>query len=399
MHPITKRNILANSQMLSEQEIKTIIETGAITLEEFREAGVPVDLLRSISQSIQSDSVQENKMKAMNAHKEQLLEDIRSGKKSVEEFKTDLSNGTINEQDLRNCGLSEKTIASINYYTGKNRGFTIFKTISELPPMAADRTDIYFVGLPGTGKSTMLAGLLYEAHKDGILLPDTYNNDGSVYQNQIISDLTKGTLPLQTAVGSFNYIAMSIADEDGAKHPFNVVEVPGELYKNLYQNSNVDELMHYIKNDNKKILIFTIDSNAHDNGYVEGGLDQSLVYLNILNIFKNHGIIDQVDAIYLVANKFDTIKASRYLSDNRPDVQLALDFLNDEFKSLINNCKTIREESKNKFKIKVLPFSIGQVSHTFILNDFRRDYPKELIRNILEDSFVVTKQKWGLFRK
>lgn len=396
MDAIAKRNILLSCNTLSATNLKALINSGKITLSEFEEAGLEPFLIKQLSVAIE----QEQSSTVVESEKTKVLQRIAINRISVDEFITDFNSGKITENDLLNNGLSEKTIRSIKYFGSKGKEVTVFKSIEDLPKMAENRTDVYFVGLPGTGKSTMLAGLLYAAHRDGILLPDTHNNDGAIFQNLIVSELTKGVLPKATAMGSFNYVAMSLADEEKKTHPFNVVEVPGELYKEIYHNNNIADLLGYMKNENKKILIFTIDSLTHDDGYQDGdSLDQSLVYLNILNIFKNNGILNKTDAIYLVANKFDAIKESRYRNDHRPDADLAMEFLSDEFKSLINNCMAAREESKNKFKIKVLPFSIGEVVYTSILKSYRKDYAHELIQNILLDSFVVTKGPWSVFKK
>jgi len=395
MDDVTKKNILINCNTLPINSLLKIVNSGEISVQEFIDAELDLVTVKDLENRLTGSKIKEDG----EGFKKKLLSKITNNQIAIDNFIDQVNDGSITEDDLLNCGLSEKTIRSIRFYGGKGRGVTIFKKIGDLPPMAKNRTDVYFVGLPGTGKSTMLSGLLYAAHKDGMLLPDTYNNDGSIYQTQIISDLTKGVLPRATASGSYNYIAMSLADEDKKKHPFNVVEVPGELYKSVFENNNINELLSYIKNDNKKILIFTIDSLSHDNGYFDDdALDQSLVYLNILNIFKNNGILNQTDAIYLVANKFDSIKQSRYSFDERSDAELALDFLNEEFKSLMNNCFAAREEIKNKFKIRVLPFSIGEVAFTSILKSYRIDYSQELIDKIIEDSFVMTKENFSIFK-
>ena len=75
---------------------------------------------------------------------------------------------------------------------------------------------------------------------------------------------------------------------------------------------------------------------------------------------------------------------------------ISLDFLNEEFLGLINNCKDARENSKNKFQIKVFPFSIGKLLYTEILEDFNIEYSNVLINNLLLDSFIV---KGGKFWK
>lgn len=390
-----KKNILLqNCNNLESNQIISIVQTGEITIEEFKAAGLSQTIINQILSSLTTKEQTENNA----ARKRELLEKVTRGRVSADEIKANINNGNFSFDDLLDAGINERVVNSLKHYCNSNR-ITMFRNINQLPPMEEGRTDVYFVGVPGSGKSTMLSGLLNIANRNGILMPDIYNNDGSIYQTQLISDLNRGVLPNATASGSYNYVALSLKDEDGAKHPFNIVEVPGENYVNMFNNGDVGEFLNYISNSNKKILIFVVDSLAHDTGYSDSNsqLDQNLVYVNILNMFKSNGILDQTDAVYLVANKFDAIKKTRYATNNSSDDSLALDFLQDEFRNLIENCKDAREESKNKFKIKVLPFSIGNVSYTSIIDNFNREYSEVVIDNLIEDSFVVKGSRFKLF--
>jgi ribosome biogenesis GTPase A len=384
---IHKKNILLqNCNGLEPSQIISIVQTGEITIDEFKAAGLSQNIINQIVSALTSkEQIESNANR-----KKELLEKVMKGRLSADEIKANIYNNHFSFDDLLEAGINERTVNSLKYYCNSNR-ITLFKNINQLPPMEEGRTDVYFVGVPGSGKSTMLSGILNMANKDGILMADTYNNDGSIYQAQLISDLNRGVLPNATASGSYNYVALSLNDQESEKHPFNIVEVPGENYVNMFNNGDVGEFLNYISNDNKKILIFVIDSLAHDTGYSDSDsqLDQNLVYMNILNMFKTNGTLEQTDAIYLVANKFDAIKSTRYEHNNGKDVDLASDFLHEEFKGLIENCKFARQESKNKFKIKILPFSIGNVTYTSIINNFNKEYSKIVIDNLMEDSFVV----------
>ena len=390
-----KKNILLqNCNGLETSQIIAIVQAGQITIEEFTAAGLSQDKINQIVSSLTTKEQTE-----INAAKrKELLDKVVRGRVSADEVKSSINSGNFSFNDLLDAGINDRIVNSLKHYCNSNR-ITMFRNINQLPPMEEGRTDVYFVGVPGSGKSTMLSGLLNLANRNGVLMPDIYNNDGSIYQTQLISDLNRGVLPNATASGSYNYVALSLKDDDGAKHPFNIVEVPGENYVNMFNNGDVGEFLNYISNSNKKILIFVIDSLAHDTGYNDSSsqLDQNLVYVNILNMFKSNGILEQTDAIYLVANKFDAIKESRYATNNSSDDSLALDFLQDEFKNLIENCKDAREESKNKFKIKVLPFSIGNVSYTSIIDNFNKEYSEVVIDNLIEDSFVVKGSRFRLF--
>lgn len=391
-----KKNILLqNCNNLETSQIIEIAQAGGISIDEFRTAGLNQEKINQIINALTSKEQVQNNANT----KQEFLDKAIKGRVSADQIKANINNGNYSFDDLLDAGINTRVVNSLKHYCNSNR-ITMFKNINQLPPMEEGRTDVYFVGVPGSGKSTMLSGLLNIANKEGVLMPDTYNNDGSIYQTQLISDLNRGVLPNATASGSYNYVALSIKDEKGAKHPFNIVEVPGENYVNMFNNGDVGEFLNYISNRNKKILIFVIDSLAHDTGYNDSTsqLDQNLVYVNILNMFKSNGILEQTDAIYLVANKFDAIKEGRYATNNSSDDDLALDFLQDEFKNLIENCKDARESSRNKFKIRVLPYSIGNVSYTSIIENFNKEHAKVVIDRLVDDSFVVRGSKFKMFR-
>ena len=330
-----------------------------------------------------------------------LIEQLKS--KHAFDIQDDIDRKLYSYDDLLNSGISKKVVTALKY--GKKIRPQISYTIDQLPPMQEGRTDLFFIGVPAAGKTLMLGGLLKYANKKGIMIPDSYNNAGNVFQADLIQDLDIGYLPKRTTIGSYNYVAASIQDSDGVSHPFNIVEVPGENYERLFKEGTsspteyITSFMRYIKNKNKKILIFVIDSIVHEERFEDanlGTLDQSMAYVNILNMFKDNGVLEQTDAIYLVANKFDALKNSRYLFSSESEEVLAKDFLDNEFKNLINNCIHARDNSKNKFKIKIFPFSIGQVVYKDILEEYNESYSENIVRNLLQDSFVI---KGGRFWK
>lgn len=345
--------------------------------------------------------------------KKSAINDVIEKKLTVQKISECLSQNLFNYNDLENAGVSKKLLNSIRYRTSEHR-VTIFKNIEDLPPMQEGRTDLYFVGVPKAGKSTMLGGLLHKMHRDGYLMPDTYNSAGTKYQTDLISDIDHGVLPARTQIGSYNYLAVSIKDREGNNHPFNIVEVPGENYQRisndgfggklekdengLVKKDFIRSFIDYIKNRNKKILIFVIDVFAHENRHeadMHTALNQSLAYTNILNMFKDNGILENTDAIYLALNKFDIVRDS-HREGNESQEETASRYLHEEFRSLINNCKEARDNTKNRLKIKILPYSIGEVAYSEILERFEPSYSEILANNLLEDSFVV---KGGKFWK
>ncbi len=400
-----KKNIaLQNCNQIGIDDLIKLIDNGDITIDEFIAAGLDqqtvgnlqrrkseMDNLRLLDiQRIDQERREEEQRKIIQEDKERLIQQILKKQIGADKIKRAIDSNIISFDELKESGLQSNLLNSLKHFCDVDR-VTRKTTIDQLPAMEEERTDVYFVGVPGSGKSTMLAGLLKIANQQGRLLPDTYNNAGSLYQNNLITDLNKGVLPNATIAGSYNYVALSLRDDKGKKHPFNIVEIPGENYVNILNNADVKDILKYVSNSNKKILVFVIDALAHDNNYSDSTtqLDQNLAYTNILQMFRANGILEKTDSIYLVANKFDTIIENHYPHDSRKKGDLAVEFLEMNFKNLIENCKMARKGSRNKFKIKIFPYSIGYVAYNNIMESFNEDFSNSFIKLIIADSFVV----------
>jgi hypothetical protein len=387
MDKLKKENLLINCNSIPTEAIITFIVEGSITLVEFEQAGLAKSTITLVQQLMEKGK----DVTDAEGKKERVLRLIKSGRIEMGEIQAHINKKLISFDDLEDTGLSTTLINSFKHFLSTDR-IRKSKNIDELPPMQEGRTDVYFIGVAGSGKSTMLAGLLKIAHTSGILLADPSSGlEGSNYQRELIQDLNKGVLPLGTEVGAYNYVALSFKDETGREHPFNIVDVPGENYKSIVQNAEVEALLRYINNSNKKILIFVIDSLSHENGYNDGrnSLDQSIAYVNIMQMFASHGIFEKTDAVYFIVNKFDALKESRYAHDDRKNGDLALEYLEEEFKGLIENCKSIRNNTRFNFPIKVMPFSIGSISYNYILNHLNKDFPTTLLNQLMKDSFII----------
>ena len=283
--------------------------------------------------------------------------------------------------DLEAAGVPKRIVTSFKHY--QNQNITKFYNVEDLPPMDKGRTDVFFVGIPASGKSVMLSGLLYYTKKMGINIPDSYNIEGEKYSAQITSYLEKGVLPKPTGSGTYNYIAISLKDDKKKAHPLNIVEVPGENYAKIFdgglENEEVRGFVNYVKNSNRKILIFVLDALEH----------QQRLEADYANMYS------QSDIYVSILNKFDVIKKS-YGQNSKTDLDLADEFVREEFRNLLNNCIDAKENSGNKFKIKVFPFSIGEVCYDKILKEYNQEYSRNIVEQVLSDSFIVGGGK-GIF--
>ena len=106
-------------------------------------------------------------------------------------------------------------------------------------------------------------------------------------------------------------------------------------------------------------------------------------------ILKSEGIVEHIDAIYLVANKFDYLKDKDYSFDEREEGDIALEFINNNYKALITNCLDIKEYSRYDFKVKSVPFSIGKLKWGAVLEEYDSKFSETLLEILINDSFIV----------
>ena len=432
MNKIVKEQILrsCNDPSISLDKLDEYVERGDISIKELKQYNLELskvkELERRQKQREEGDDyfdLEEEENEGLNLfedieeepiiaptkketkklNKAEELQKIARGEVDVEVIKKNIESGLYTYEDLKKLEISTELINAFKHFQKQKKINKI--TVEDLPPMERGRTDVFFVGIAASGKSVMLSGLLYYANKVGIRRLDGGNNEGDKYAAQIITDLKRGILPPSTISGSYNYIATSLSDDKDRPHPFNIVEIPGENYKKIYEgdieNEEVKGFVNYIKNENRKILIFVLDVLGHeqilDADLTDiNSIDQDSVFGTVLSVFKNNRILEKTDAVYIVVNKFDLIK-KKNPNTTKTDLELADEFVKTEFTNLLNSCIAARNTCSNKFNIRVLPYSIGDIVYRKILKEFHPEYSERLVKQLLSDSFVVAGGKKGLF--
>lgn len=402
MNDIIKKQILQDCNAIELDDIATFISNEQISLDEFIDAGLDFDKIKKIKEIAAEVAARDKeaherkkreeaeliKLQENASKKQEILQNILLGKISADDIKKAVKTNLVSDSDIDNLDLNSRIKKALINYIDSPSSLTSY-TINELPPMQEGRTDIYCIGLAGTGKTTMLTGLLKTAQHQGKIIPDTYaGSQGINFSNTIIQNLNRGFIPPRTSSDSYIYVPLTIKDEKGISHPLNIVDVPGEIFRKISEEGEARQFLKYIKNTNKKIFFIVIDPQLHYNP-TKDSLDQSLVYPNILQILKSEGIAEHIDAIYLVTNKFDYLKDNEYPFDDREDGDIALEFINTNYKALITNCSDVKEHSRYDFKVKSLPFSIGKLKWGAVLEEFDTKFSETLLEILINDSFVV----------
>lgn len=283
-----------------------------------------------------------------------------------------LDNGYLDYDDFETIGINRSFIRHlVNGET--TQGFVIPKKLDKINKLS---TEIYFWGIPSSGKSCALGAILSVAGNGHVAKSMSQDNDcqGYGYMTRLAALFKTndkvGTLPEGTSIYSTYEMGFDLEDVDGAVHPLTCVDLAGELVRCMYKsdaNENMsddemdalDTLTRVLidnRTKNRKIHFFVLEYGADDRKY-EGltqnvYLDGALRYIERTGIFK-----DDTDAIYLMITKVDKAKAVKG--------QLAAvlrEYISEYYGGFYNGLvKICRDCEINSGNVEIVPFSLGQV--------------------------------------
>src|SRR5690606_32207745 len=185
-----KQALLANINVIPEENLKFMYLRGDFTRQELLSNGIKQTLVDAwdLEKKKDEDEDEKNRKKAI------LLNRISNRECSYDELREAYLNKKFVLEDLRMLNINPRIQKAIGNRLTQIRS-TIVTEIRDLPAMQQNRTDLIFIGLSGTGKSTMMSGVLNAAVKRGIILPETHNHDGVIYMNQVLAEMDKSLLP------------------------------------------------------------------------------------------------------------------------------------------------------------------------------------------------------------
>ena len=319
MDKIVKKQILQEINALEVSDLLELIQANDIRLEEMVDSGLERAKLHAVQKQLNQAHVggQSNGVATQDANEElkNLCLAIESGEYDVLDIRNFLLNGVITSDHLKeHTSMTDDIIERINYYQKRETDFMDWK---DLPPLQLDRTDVYFLGQPGSGKSCVLGSLFYYFEKQGILAENMHNQIGTIYRNQLKEEFGYGILPDSTAVDGVNYMPIELRNlkDTELRHPLNFVEMSGEIFDTAYQNgieSIHPKVKEYLSNKNRKILFFIIDYDLHKKSEkMSFGAGQASKLTAVLEILDNYGTLSKVDSIYVLVTKSDLFPADR----------------------------------------------------------------------------------------
>ena len=249
------------------------------------------------------------------------------------------------------------------------------------------RTDVYFLGVPRGGKSSVIAGIFYEMFNRGqVTYEPQFNAEGvdkcNAYFKGLIKAVDAAKFPISTASDSISFMKLKL-NTNNKENPLTFVEIAGEDFKRIAHGHELGAQVwerigaaQCLKSNNRKLLAFIVDfSIAH--GGVRGDsevwsdMDQALVLEEALTVLGHDGhgkdnsvgcTLSKVDSVAVIVTKSD-LMGDRLTTQKK--TQIAQDYLSQRFSNFMNHlCDECRKHGINapmRYVPYILTFSLGRL--------------------------------------
>lgn len=280
--------------------------------------------------------------------------------------------------------------------------------VPDLPPartlesIKKDYTEVYFWGIPSSGKTCAL-GAIMSAAKNGTnvkaMHPDG-NCQGAAYMMQL-ADLFNpeavSVLPPRTDVQDTYEMRFTLVGEDGREHKLAFIDLSGELFTCMHLKASglpferqeqedaintLDNILIKNRTNNRKIHFFVVEYGAQDkkirNMSQDSYLQAAISYIKEMDIFDEF-----TDGVYLIVTKADKAK----VDDSQLGAHLA-NYIETYYKGLYGGLVDICEKKEiNGGVVSRFPFSIGKVCFQNLCM-FDKEWTHRIIEEIKDRSYA-----------
>jgi hypothetical protein len=385
----TKRRAIASLKKQIDDEDDNAWNTARYTEQGCREYLVKYPIgLHILDARLQIDNLEKQRnqeSKEKNKIIEKILRNPNSFKpKAIQKY---LKDAIITKGDLINAGIPESIISYLSIDNISNPEPKLGITPDFIPE---GYTEVYFWGIPGSGKTCALAAILSTAQKLGYL--EIASGPGFDYMLQLKNIFTNNisVLPGPSPEDTTQYLPFTLKKpNERFSRSVSLIELSGEIFQCFLRKNagkelkddhekTFNSLSRFLNGNNRKIHFFFIDYNE-GNKLDQEGYTQS-DYLNAAASFfndrNNNFFKKSTEAIYIVLTKSDLMPCDK---DERVS-QVKEHLMNNNFLAFVNVLRSrCRENSINGNKILGTPFALGNV----YFNDLC-EFDSESAENIID---------------
>lgn len=273
--------------------------------------------------------------------------------------------GIYSYDNLLTHGANKEILAML----GEERDRSTF-TRKEYPlKLKTPYTEVFFWGIPSSGKTCALGALLSTAEDRGM---ERIECQGYDYMNRLANIFSPGrirVLPGSTPETAIYEMCFNLPDKNGRLHPLSFIDLAGELFRALYKDvaddmlpeleepfEALNSILRSQRTVNRKMHFFVLEYGGHEK--VFDGIRQDQYLDGAATWLSGKGIFDKdTDAIYILVTKCDLA------CPNGEDVNEVLrEYIETHY---IGFYKTMRQLCRkydiNGGDLEIIPFSVGDI--------------------------------------
>ena len=257
---------------------------------------------------------------------------------------------------------------------------------NSVPECKDGYTDVYFFGIPSTGKTCILMGLSCAETLD-----INHAHGGGDYAAALEQFIEAGFTVPQTKMGFAATLEATIKDiKDGSQHKVNLIEMAGEDFarkiagneEHIYDFDSMGiGVTELLRNNNKKVFFLVIDPTTNIIRYkrkdivgydeetgdpiyelIQIRCNQQILIKKMVDLFAYSGnadIMKKVDSIHIIVTKADLLSDDVMERDDK-----ALDIFKAKYAKilipLIDLCKEYNINVHYNYHPKLYTFSLGK---------------------------------------
>ena len=305
-----------------------------------------------------------------------------------------LKNKTIKLEDWQLLGIDGDSYTGLKEFLKWEEEEGIGKLTQKSKPVRNSRAvDICFVGVPRSGKSSILAAVMHQLQKSGDLVPPknsrVKDQVASTYGNYLRRCSKNNCLPNRTQKDTILAIPFDVFHDgvsNEVRHSWNFIEMAGEHVTKAKKEGKTQELdkQGWLKRKAPKVVNFVIDPSYSPTQFCP--YEQEEVLITSVKALKELGVIKRITSVNVIVTKFDLVDGARDLQREEWNDH-CIKYIKQEYSTFLNLLKDNQTKKnwlgskKEQFKIKPVPFSVGK---NFWFGRFVQDWDEKSAKSLVE---------------